>query len=159
MRSYLLGNFSLFCIFSCAWSRVSLIENYSLLLLFVACVIISCVCSAPTGTRNNLQGTRSCARICKIAILTGGYFRVYWLSSGKKESFSEDFKQSFTQSAHSVRVGEHVSTTKTIHSTSILRHADIRKNRIRIKVLIPQLYPDAPKSYWEIYLIKLRYNK
>ena len=38
-------------------------------------------------------------------------------------------------------------------------YADIRKNRIRIKVLIPQLYPDAPKSYWEIYLIKLRYNK
>jgi hypothetical protein len=36
---------------------------------------------------------------------------------------------------------------------------DIRKNRIRIKVLIPQLYPDAPKSYWDIYLIKLRYNK
>ena len=35
----------------------------------------------------------------------------------------------------------------------------IRKNRIRIKVLIPQLYPDAPRSYWEIYLIKLRYNK
>ena len=38
-------------------------------------------------------------------------------------------------------------------------YADIRKNRIRIKVLIPQLYPDAPKSYWDIYLIKLRYNK
>ena len=38
-------------------------------------------------------------------------------------------------------------------------YAYIRKNRIRIKVLIPQLYPDAPKSYWEIYLIKLRYNK
>ena len=38
-------------------------------------------------------------------------------------------------------------------------YTDIRKNRIRIKVLIPQLYPDAPKSYWEIYLIKLRYNK
>ena len=38
-------------------------------------------------------------------------------------------------------------------------YEDIRKNRIRIKVLIPQLYPDAPKSYWEIYLIKLRYNK
>lgn len=146
---------------------MSLIENYSSLLLFVACVGISCA----IGTRNNLQGTRSYARICKIAILTGGYFRVYWLSSGKKESFSENFKQSFTQSAHSVRVGEisrfahsvrvveHVSTTKTTHSTSILRHADIRKNRIRIKVLIPQLYPDAPKSYWEIYLIKLRYNK
>jgi hypothetical protein len=38
-------------------------------------------------------------------------------------------------------------------------YTDIRKNRIRIKVLIPQFYPDAPKSYWEIYLIKLRYNK
>ena len=38
-------------------------------------------------------------------------------------------------------------------------YTDIRKNRIRIKVLIPQLYPDAPKSYWEIYLIKLRYKK
>ena len=38
-------------------------------------------------------------------------------------------------------------------------YEDIRKNRIRIKVLIPQLYPDAPRSYWEIYLIKLRYNK
>ena len=38
-------------------------------------------------------------------------------------------------------------------------YEDIRKNRIRIKVLIPQLYPDAPKSYWDIYLIKLRYNK
>ena len=38
-------------------------------------------------------------------------------------------------------------------------YTDIRKNRIRIKVLIPQLYPDAPRSYWEIYLIKLRYNK
>ena len=38
-------------------------------------------------------------------------------------------------------------------------YADIRKNRIRIKVLNPQLYPDAPRSYWEIYLIKLRYNK
>ena len=123
------------------------------------------------GQRVIEQGTRSCVRICKIAILTGGYFRVYWLSSGKKESFSENFKQSFTQSAHSVRVGEilrfahsvrvveHVATTKTTHSTSILRHADIRKNHIRIKVLIPQLYPDAPKSYWEIYLIKLRYNK
>ena len=37
--------------------------------------------------------------------------------------------------------------------------ADIRKNRIRIKILTPQLYPDAPKSYWDIYLIKLKYNK
>ena len=49
-----------------------------------------------------------------------------------------------------------------IHGTNILgypTYADIRKNRIRIKLLIPQLYPDAPKSYWEIYLIKLRYNK
>ena len=49
-----------------------------------------------------------------------------------------------------------------IHGNNILgypTYADIRKNRIRIKVLIPQLYPDAPKSYWEIYLIKLRYNK
>ena len=49
-----------------------------------------------------------------------------------------------------------------IHGNNILgypTYADIRKNRIRIKVLIPQLYPDAQKSYWEIYLIKLRYNK
>mgnify|MGYP007130636944 FL=1 len=49
-----------------------------------------------------------------------------------------------------------------IHGSNLLgypTYADIRKNRIRIKVLIPQLYPDAPKSYWEIYLIKLRYNK
>ena len=38
-----IGNFSLFCISSRRRSRVSLIENYSLLLLFVvACVIISC---------------------------------------------------------------------------------------------------------------------
>ena len=65
------------------------------------------------GTRNNLQGTRSRARICEIAILTGGYFRVYRLSSGKKESFSENFKQSFTQSAHSVRAYKHVSSAKT----------------------------------------------
>ena len=49
-----------------------------------------------------------------------------------------------------------------IHVNNLLgypTYADIRKNRIRIKVLIPQLYPDAPKSYWDIYLIKLRYNK
>ena len=49
-----------------------------------------------------------------------------------------------------------------IHGSNLLgypTYADIRKNRIRIKVLIPQLYPDAPKSYWDIYLIKLRYNK
>ena len=52
--------------------------------------------------------------------------------------------------------------SELIHGNNILGYptcADIRKNRIRIKVLIPQLYPDAPKSYWEIYLIKLRYNK
>ena len=42
MRSYLLGNFSLFCISSCAWSRVSLIEDYPSLFFLVACVIISC---------------------------------------------------------------------------------------------------------------------
>ena len=49
-----------------------------------------------------------------------------------------------------------------IHGNDLLgypTYADIRKNHIRIKVLIPQLYPDAPKSYWDIYLIKLRYNK
>ena len=49
-----------------------------------------------------------------------------------------------------------------IHGNNLLgypTYADIRKNHIRIKVLIPQLYPDAPKSYWDIYLIKLRYNK
>ena len=49
-----------------------------------------------------------------------------------------------------------------IHGNNLLgypTYADIRKNRIRIKVLIPQLYPDAPKSYWDIYLIKLKYNK
>ena len=49
-----------------------------------------------------------------------------------------------------------------IHGNNLLgypTYADIRKNRIRIKVLIPQLYPDAPRSYWEIYLIKLKYNK
>ena len=49
-----------------------------------------------------------------------------------------------------------------IHGSTLLgypTYADISKNRIRIKVLIPQLYPDAPKSYWDIYLIKLRYNK
>ena len=52
--------------------------------------------------------------------------------------------------------------SELIHGNNILgypTYADIRKNRIRIEVLIPQLYPDAPKSYWEIYLIKLRYNK
>lgn len=52
--------------------------------------------------------------------------------------------------------------SELIHGNNLLGYptcADIRKNRIRIKVLIPQLYPDAPKSYWEIYLIKLRYNK
>ena len=52
--------------------------------------------------------------------------------------------------------------SELIHGNDLLgypTYADIRKNRIRIKVLIPQLYPDAPKSYWEIYLIKLRYNK
>ena len=52
--------------------------------------------------------------------------------------------------------------SELIHGNDLLgypNYADIRKNRIRIKVLIPQLYPDAPKSYWEIYLIKLRYNK
>ena len=38
-------------------------------------------------------------------------------------------------------------------------YEDIRKNRIRIKILTPQLYPDARKSYWDIYLIKLKYNK
>ena len=52
--------------------------------------------------------------------------------------------------------------SELIHGNNLLGYptcADIRKNRIRIKVLIPQLYPDAPRSYWEIYLIKLRYNK
>ena len=52
--------------------------------------------------------------------------------------------------------------SELIHGNDLLgypNYADIRKNRIRIKVLIPQFYPDAPKSYWEIYLIKLRYNK
>ena len=52
--------------------------------------------------------------------------------------------------------------SELIHGNNLLgypTYADIRKNRIRIKVLIPQLYPDAPKSYWDIYLIKLRYNK
>ena len=52
--------------------------------------------------------------------------------------------------------------SELIHGNNLLgypTYADIRKNRIRIKVLIPQLYPDAPRSYWEIYLIKLRYNK
>ena len=52
--------------------------------------------------------------------------------------------------------------SELIHGNNLLgypTYADIRKNRIRIKVLIPQLYPDAPRSNWEIYLIKLRYNK
>ena len=52
--------------------------------------------------------------------------------------------------------------SELIHGNDLLgypTYADIRKNHIRIKVLIPQLYPDAPKSYWDIYLIKLRYNK
>ena len=52
--------------------------------------------------------------------------------------------------------------SELIHGNDLLgypTYADIRKNRIRIKVLIPQLYPDAPKSYWDIYHIKLRYNK
>jgi hypothetical protein len=52
--------------------------------------------------------------------------------------------------------------SELIHGNNLLGYPiydDIRKNRIRIKVLIPQLYPDAPRSYWEIYLIKLRYNK
>ena len=52
--------------------------------------------------------------------------------------------------------------SELIHGNNLLgypTHADIRKNHIHIKVLIPQLYPDAPKSNWEIYLIKLRYNK
>ncbi len=52
--------------------------------------------------------------------------------------------------------------SELIHGSNILgypTYADIRKNRIRIKVLIPQLYPDAPRSYWEIYHIKLRYSK
>ena len=52
--------------------------------------------------------------------------------------------------------------SELIHVNHLLgypTYVDIRKNRIRIKVLIPQLYPDAPKSYWDIYLIKLRYNK
>ena len=42
-------------------------------------------------------GTRSRARICKIAAQSCGYFRVYSLSVGKKESFSRKFKQSFFQ--------------------------------------------------------------
>ena len=52
--------------------------------------------------------------------------------------------------------------SELIHGNNLLgypTYANIRKNRIRIKVLIPQLYPDAPRTYWEIYLIKLRYNK
>ena len=57
---------------------------------------------------------------------------------------------------------KHQLLDELVHGNNILGYpiyADIRKNRIRIKVLIPQLYPDAPRSYWEIYLIKLKYNK
>ena len=52
--------------------------------------------------------------------------------------------------------------SELIHVNHLLgypTYADIRKNRIRIKILTPQLYPDAPRSYWDIYLIKLKYNK
>ena len=63
-------------------------------------------------------------------------------------------------SEQTVEVAIHIE--ELIHVNNLLGYptcADIRKNHIRIKVLIPQLYPDAPRSYWEIYLIKLRYNK
>lgn len=71
------------------------------------------------------------------------------------------YKRHYYLTAHSEQEKKQL-LSELIHGNNLLGYpiyADIRKNRIRIKMLIPQLYPDAPSSYWDIYLIKLRYNK
>ena len=78
-----------------------------------------------------------------------------------KKTVSLHQRRYYYLTAHSEQEKQQL-LSELIHGNNLLGYptcADIRKNRIRIKVLIPQVYPDAPRSYWEIYLIKLRYNK
>ena len=69
------------------------------------------------------------ASICKRAAQPCGSFRVCSLSSVKKESFSGKFKQSFTQSAHSVRVGE---ISRFAHSVRVIKQLSTTKTTHRI---------------------------
>ena len=88
-------------------------------------------CSAPTGTRNNLQGTRSRARICKIAAPIVRLFSCILALLWKERVLFGEFQTMLTQSAHSVRVGE---ISRFAHSGRVVKHVSSAKTFLHLVV-------------------------